>query len=117
MKLIKYVLILFVLINSNVSFSQEGISFQGLIMNNENSQSTDHVYLINQEVCLKFSIVNSDTSIEYQEENRVTTDQYGMVNVLIGNGSTTSVRRVQSVNEINWGCLVKIIKVECDLEE
>jgi hypothetical protein len=116
MKLIKYIIILFVLINSNVSFSQEGISFQGLIMNNENSESTDHVYLINQEVCLKFSIVNPDASIEYQEENRVSTDQYGMVNVLIGNGSATSAGRVQRFNEINWGSLGKRIKVECDFE-
>lgn len=116
MRAIRYISIFLILISSNVSFSQEGISFQGLIMNTRNIENTGSVYLVNQEVCLKFSILNSDSSVEYQEEIKISTDQYGMVNFLVGSGNATSIGRVDFFNEVNWGSLGKRIKVECDFE-
>ena len=47
--------------------------------------------LTEQDICLRFNFIDSSVSLEYQEVIQVTTDVFGMVNVIIGNDIQTGV--------------------------
>ena len=38
-------------------------------------------------VCLRFSLINAQGGLDYEETQQVTTDEYGLVNVAIGAGA------------------------------
>ena len=87
-------ILLLLLFVSSLGFSQSsGITYQAVIYNpnGEELPGVDGPYapLTNQDVCLQFGIVDADGNVEYQEEVQVTTDAFGMVNLLIGTNSQT----------------------------
>ena len=90
MKNIIYALVLF----SSLAFAQSsGITYQAVIYNpnGEELPGVDNPYapLVNQDICLQFGIVDADGNLEYQEQVQVTTDPFGMVNLLIGTNNQT----------------------------
>jgi hypothetical protein len=66
-------------------------------------------------VCLRFSLLNSQGGLDYEETQQVTTDEYGLVNVAIGagaqaqSGNSTSIYK--SFESVVWNSNVKSLKV------
>jgi len=95
-------------------FSQTlGISYQAVILDPVKPQPTaDNIQggvLVNQAVKLQFTILNEKDEEEYQEYHSTSTDGYGMINVVIGQGLSPTEYVFQ---DINWNGLIKKLRVE-----
>jgi hypothetical protein len=66
-------------------------------------------------VCLRFSLLNAQGGLDYEETQQVVTDEYGLVNVAIGTGSqaqaSNSTSIYKSFESIVWNSSVKSLKV------
>ena len=105
---------------STFGFSQGiGITYQAVIYNpnGEELPGADNPYapLTNEDICLKFSIIDTNGDIEYQEEVRVRTDAFGMVNLLIGINTQTDGYAI-GFNGIVWNADAKFLKVDIDID-
>ena len=112
-----FILLLFV---SSLGFPQSsGITYQAVIYNpnGEELPGIDNPYapLINQDVCLQFGIVDADGNLEYQEEVQVTTDAFGMVNLLIGTNTQTGGYAADFAG-VEWTADSKFLKVDLDIK-
>ena len=112
-----FILLLFV---SSLGFSQSsGITYQAVIYNpnGEELPGVDNPYapLTNQDVCLQFGIVDADGNLEYQEQVQVTTDAFGMVNLLIGTNTQTGGYAADFAG-IEWSADAKFLKVDLDIK-
>ena len=102
---------------SSVLFSQErnGITYQALIVDpsGEFLPGADNNYspLKNTSVCLQFHIIDSTNSYEYSEQHTATTDNFGMVNLVIGTGSAIGGVGWENVS---WSASAKSLKVDVD---
>jgi hypothetical protein len=106
-----FLLLVFVIFQG---FSQTlGISYQAVIIDPEKPQSitgdTQGGVLVNQVVTIQFTVLNENDEEEYQEYHTTRTDSYGMINLVIGQGSSL---KQQVFDEINWNGRIKKLKVE-----
>ena len=66
-------------------------------------------------VCLRFSLLNAQGGLDYEEIQQVTTDEYGLVNVAIGAGAQAqagnSTSIYKSFDSVVWNSSVKSLKV------
>ena len=64
-------------------------------------------------VCLRFSLLNSMGGLDYEETQQITTDAYGLVNVLIGAGAQAqSINSTyKSFDRVVWTSNVKSLQV------
>jgi hypothetical protein len=66
-------------------------------------------------VCLRFSLLNAQGGLDYEETQQVTTDEFGLVSVAIGAGSqaqaSNSTSVYKSFESIVWNASVKSLKV------
>ena len=68
-------------------------------------------------VCLRFSLLNTDGGLDYEETQQVTTDEFGLVSVDIGAGSPTQLQASNSTHtysnfeSIVWNANVKKLLV------
>ncbi len=64
-------------------------------------------------VCLRFSLMNSTGGLDYEETQQITTDAYGLVNVLIGAGAQaqSSNSTYKSFESVVWTSAVKSLQV------
>ena len=116
MKNILYTLLLF----SSLAFSQSsGITYQAVIYNpsGEELPGVDNPYapLVNQDICLQFGIVDADGNLEYQEQVQVTTDPFGMVNLLIGTNTQTGGYAADFAG-VQWSADAKFLVVDLDIK-
>jgi len=116
MKNILYTLLLF----SSLAFSQSnGITYQAVIYNpnGEELPGIDNPYapLVNQDICLQFGIVDADGNLEYQEQVQVTTDPFGMVNLLIGTNTQTGGYDADFAG-VQWTADAKFLVVDLDIK-
>jgi len=115
MKKITSLLLLFV---STVFYAQSnGITYQAIIYN-PNGEVTPgynnaNSPLANKSVCLQFSIIDAASQTEYQEKITTTTDEFGMVNLVIGTGIQTG-GYATSFSAIYWSVTLKSLKVALD---
>ena len=112
--------LLFLLFVSSLGFAQSsGITYQAVIYNpsGEELPGVDNPYapLTNQDVCLQFGIVDADGNVEYQEEVQVTTDAFGMVNLLIGTNTQTGGYAADFAG-VQWSADAKFLKVDLDIK-
>ena len=111
-------LLLFTFLLSALSFGQDrnGISYQALIINPNveqlPGQDNHHAPLTNTDICLQFHIINSSGNYEYSESQSVTTDAYGMVNLVIGTGTPIGAITWDAVA---WSAEAKSLKVDLDI--
>ena len=115
MKKITLLLLLFV---STAFYAQStGISYQAIIYNPNGEvipgYNNANAPLANKNICLQFTIVDSASLTEYQEKITVTTDEYGMVNTVIGTGIRTG-GYASSFANVNWSLASKSLKVGLD---
>ncbi|MDA8850290.1 collagen-like protein [Flavobacteriaceae bacterium] len=116
MKNILYILLLF----SSLVFAQSsGITYQAVIYNpnGEELPGVDNPYapLVNQDICLQFGIVDADGNLEYQEQVQVTTDAFGMVNLLIGTNTQTGGYAADFAG-VQWTADAKFLVVDLDIK-
>ena len=105
--------LLLVFLCSN-GFSQTlGISYQAVIIDPEKPQSTtgdaQGGVLVNQVVTIQFTVLNEKNEEEFQEIHTTRTDGYGMINLVIGQGSSP---KQQVFKDINWNGRIKKLRVE-----
>ena len=68
--------------------------------------------LNNGKVCLRFSLMNAQGGVDYEETQQITTDEYGLVNVAIGAGTQSNGNSIyKSFESIVWTSSVKSLKV------
>lgn len=116
----KKIYLLFILLFSSVIYSQtNGITYQALILNPEGEHipghNNDRAPLVKKQICLRFKIYTDGSALDYQETMVTTTDEFGMVNVVIGTG-TQNGGSAQSFDEILWNVFPKSLVVEVDLK-
>ena len=112
--------LLLLLFVSGLGFAQSsGITYQAVIYNpnGEELPGVDNPYapLTNQNVCLQFGIIDASGNVEYQEEVQVTTDAFGMVNLLIGTNTQTGGYAADFAG-IQWTADAKFLKVDLDIK-
>jgi hypothetical protein len=111
-----YLIVTFLI--SLIGFSQNGISYQALIINPSGEQlpgvNNTNAPLSNKLICLKFSILDSNSNLEYIETHKITTDAYGIVNLIIGTGNQIG-GYASSFSNILWNNTAKNLKVDLDV--
>ena len=101
----KNLILLFTLITTSL-FAQTGINYQGAATNSDGAK------LANQNISLKTSVLQGgvDGITSYSEIHNTTTDQFGLFNVVIGQGFSIS----GDFESILWGSGDHFLKVELD---
>ena len=104
----KYLFSLIFVLVSYVGFSQKGLSYQAVILDPAKieipGQDISSQPLVNGDVWLKFSIFNGST-LQFEEVHKTKTDNYGLVNLLIGSVSSGSF------NSLVWDGSQKSLQV------
>lgn len=114
----KKILLFAIVLNlSNFLVAQtEGISYQAVILNpsvQELPGENIHGNILpNKSLSVRFTISNSTNNIEYQEVHSTKTDAYGMINLMIGTGSSSA----DSFTDIQWDGTEKSLSVEINLD-
>jgi hypothetical protein len=116
----KKYLCLFAFIFSGLIHSQSsGITYQAVIYNPSGEelpgQNNMTAPLTDQDICLRFNFIDSSGGLEYQEVIQVTTDVFGMVNVIIGNDIQTG-GYADGFEGIVWDGSAKNLMVEVDVK-
>ncbi|MFD3407381.1 hypothetical protein SKC37_01815 [Aquirufa sp. HETE-83D] len=98
---------------SLVSFGQKtGINYQAVILDPTPIAMPGNNYqgqpLANKSIELKFSLYNGGI-LDYQESQMTQTDEYGLINVIIGKGQKIGRN---SFDEISWNDTLKTLQVE-----
>lgn len=107
----------FLLVTMFTTAQTDGITYQAVIIDN-NPQEIPGVdipanNLPNVPLTVQFSILDSGNTLEYQETHETNTDPYGMINLVIGQGTETGGSN-GAFNEIYWSD-DKYLRVEIDL--
>ncbi len=115
----KRIIALFVLLTTTLIYSQSsGITYQAVLYNPSGEilpgNNNANAVLSNKDICLRFSITDAQTSLEYQETQRVTTDEFGMVNLVIGSGNQIG-GYAASFTTIVWNSTTKKLQVAIDV--
>ena len=114
-------LLLFTFLIFGITFSQvnSGITYQAVIYNPEGEElpGQDNMYapVTEQDICLRFSFIDSDNGLEYQENILTTTDVFGMVNLIIGNDIQIG-GYAEGFDGILWDGSPKNLMVEVDVK-
>ena len=113
----KKIYILFLLFFALFSNAQNGITYQAVILNPKGEElpgaDNSRAPLVNTNICLRFKILKGESLIEYQEILTTTTDEFGMVNVIIGTGTKTGGTALNFA-AVNWDGNPKNLVVELD---
>lgn len=114
----KKIIALFVfIVTSSVYAQNSGITYQAVIYNPSTEilpgNNNPNVVLAEKNICLRFSISDANSSVEYQEVQKVKTDEFGMVNLIVGEGDQVS-GYAANFDAIIWNSSNKNLKVEID---
>ena len=114
----KKIIALFVfIVTSSVYAQNSGITYQAVIYNPSTEilpgNNNPNVVLAEKNICLRFSISDANSSVEYQEVQKVKTDEFGMVNLIVGDGDQVS-GYAANFDAIIWNSNNKNLKVEID---
>jgi hypothetical protein len=114
----KKIYLITLLLFSLFSFAQSGITYQAVILNPKGEElpgaDNSRSPLVNQTICLRFKIIKPVTIVEYQETKLTSTDEFGMVNVVIGTGIRTG-GTATNFAAVTWDGNPKNLVVEVDV--
>ena len=106
------ILALFVLASLNLVAQTNGISYQAVIVGPDNQElpgvDAEGNILPNATIAIRFTILDANNIAEYQEVQTTNTDQYGRINLLIGQMDPDGFAK------ISWDGTNKDLKVEID---
>lgn len=120
MKILKQIVVVSILIfmSKGLLFAQSaGINYQALILNSEEIQipgadiEENQVALSLEDVSFRFTISNETYQELYVEEQLTTTDENGMVSLIVGSGTPV----FSSFDAIVWNGTVKYLNIEIDI--
>ncbi|MBD99617.1 MAG: hypothetical protein CMO34_07215, partial [Verrucomicrobia bacterium] len=114
---IVFFLVLF--LSSNIASAQvaEGINYQAVARDNNGN------ILGNQVISVRFGLISGSSTgtLEYEEEHNLdnqglplTTNQFGLFNLIIGQGANTGNGATSSFANLDWGSAKHFLKVEID---
>ena len=118
----RLLLILLISLSYQMSFGQvvppQGITYQAVIIDRSvkelPGQDITEKYYSNVDMIVKFSVLESQTGpTEYEETHVTKTDAYGLLNLIIGQGTPIG----KNFNTIDWGKTAKWLKVEIDFSK
>ena len=117
----KKILIAFLFFGS-LSYGQtKGISYQALIIDPVVQElpgfNNTQVPLANRNICLKFSFIDELNSLEYEEIFTTTTDDVGMVNLIIGTEDMNRWVRKFFLKTLPGVTLPKNLKVDLSVND
>lgn len=115
----KYIITLlsFILFTGHNALAQtDGLNYQAVIIDPDPEEIpgidvTGNI-LPNKEINVRFTISGSAGITEYQEVHTTKTDEYGMINLVIGKGNSVTGK----FTEIYWDGSTKNLKVEINLD-
>ena len=94
-----------------------GITYQAVIYNplpkNFPGSNLENIPMANKAICIQFTLVDAVSRTEYQETIATTTDQFGMVNLIIGSGKQSG-GYVASYANVNWSNHNKYLRIALD---
>jgi len=110
-------LITFICISFVAKSQTKGLNYQAVILDPKPLEIPGETItgqpLMNEKICIKFSIYSSSNRLEYEEIQETITDNFGLINLTIGNatasGNNSSIYK--SFNQIVWDTQVKDLKV------
>ena len=110
--LLSYIL----LINLQVFAQTDGLNYQAVIIDPDPEEIpgidvTGNI-MPNKEINVRFTIYGNSGNTEYQEIHTTKTDEYGMINLVIGKGNSVAGK----FTEIYWDGSIKNLKVEINLD-
>ena len=113
----KIILIFLLLVSAYTASAQTpGFNYQALILNSSKIEipGTDmqpaEIPLGLEEITVRFTITN-EVGIEYSEEHTLTTDENGMISVIVGEGTPTN----KTFYNIIWDGKLKYLNVELNI--
>jgi hypothetical protein len=88
----------------------QGISYQAV------ARTSDGAELSNESIFIRISIRSSsvDGPIEWQEEHAVTTNEFGLFHLIVGDGSSTGVGAAPVFSSVPWALSNHFLQVELD---
>ncbi|MDD2675729.1 MAG: hypothetical protein PHF81_12695 [Flavobacterium sp.] len=106
----KIILLIFLFIGAKNFAQTNGITYQAVILNPQGQQlpgvNNPNAFLVSKDICMLFKFVDEYSIVEYQEVIQTKTDEFGMVNLIIGSGSQTA-GYASSFDEIVWNAVSK----------
>tara|TARA_Y100000589_G_scaffold279255_1_gene275143 strand:- start:232 stop:2100 length:1869 start_codon:yes stop_codon:yes gene_type:complete len=108
-KMKKTLLFIFSLLTLSLS-AQDGVNYQGAATDANGDE------LINQSISIRASVLSGSASgnLEWEETHTTTTDQFGLFNVVIGQGTNTTNGAIASFDDMDWGSGNHFLKIEMD---
>ncbi len=97
----------FTIINAQ-NIPPQGFNYQAV------ARETNGNLLINQNLIVRISILNSNPTLIWQESHSVVTNDYGLFTLVIGAGVTTGFGTASSFSGIDWSVNEYFVKVEVD---
>ncbi|QIE59578.1 hypothetical protein G5B37_08385 [Rasiella rasia] len=113
-KLLHFCIVL--LLSITAAAQTDGLSYQAIIIDPNPQElpgvdATNNI-LVNAQVAFRFTIIDANGAVEYQEIQDTTTNGYGMVNLTIGQGTP----QTGLFTEIFWNGTKKDLQVEINLD-
>ncbi|WP_179018492.1 hypothetical protein [Winogradskyella forsetii] len=107
-------LIVFACFISQTQAQTDGISYQAVIVSPDALElpgvDSEGNYLPSTTIAVRFTIYDENNQLEFQEVQITDTDEFGRINLLIGDGNHDYFK------EMNWDGKAKDLKVEIDFE-
>lgn len=120
MKILKQIAVvsIFIFMSKGPLYAQTaGINYQALILNSEEIQipgadvEKHQIPLVLEDVSFRFSITNEAFQDLYIEEQTTTTDENGMVSLIVGDGTPL----FSTFEDLVWNGTLKYLNVEIDI--
>ncbi len=89
---------------------QDGINYQGAATDANGDELT------NQNISIRASVLSTSANgnLEWEESHSTTTDQFGLFNVVIGQGTNTTNGATATFDDMDWGSGNHFLKIEMD---
>ena len=107
----------FICISFVAKSQNKGLNYQAVILDPKPLEIPGETItgqpLMNEKICVKFSIYSSSNRLEYEEIQETITDNFGLINLTIGNANASGNNSgiYKSFNQIVWDTQVKDLKV------
>ena len=94
--------------NVNAQAPPQGVNYQAVARNNAGA------ILPNQALTVRDGIISTapNGTLQWQETHSVTTNTFGLFNIILGQGTTTGAGALSSFSLISWGASTMFLKVE-----
>ena len=114
---------LFLLMHLFVFAQTKGINYQAVILDPNPIElpgsNLKGQPLASGKVCLRFSFISAGKVLEYEEIQRTTTDEFGLVNLVIGsgNGVVSNSSTAKTFGKIFWDSSPKTLQVSVSFDD